>query len=160
MRPTPRLLLSHPAHFLSLGFGAGLSPWAPGTAGTLLAWALYPLLRTPLSEFVFFAMLISFFLAGVLAAERTGQALGVPDHGAIVWDEIIATWLVLAFTPPSLLWQAVAVALFRFFDIVKPPPVSWADRRFKGGFGVMFDDIVAAGYALLALAILVNVFGI
>ena len=160
MRPTPRLLLSHPAHFLSLGFGAGLSPWAPGTAGTLLAWALYPLLRTPLSEFVFFAMLISFFLAGVLAAERTGQALGVADHGAIVWDEIIATWLVLAFTPPSLLWQAVAVALFRFFDIVKPPPVSWADRRFKGGFGVMFDDIVAAGYALLALAILVNVFGI
>lgn len=160
MRPTPRLLLSHPAHFLSLGFGAGLSPWAPGTAGTLLAWALYPLLRTPLSEFVFFAMLISFFLAGVLAAERTGQALGAPDHGAIVWDEIIATWLVLAFTPPSLLWQAVAVALFRFFDIVKPPPVSWADRRFKGGFGVMFDDIVAAGYALLALAILVNVFGI
>ncbi len=160
MRPTPRLLLSHPAHFLSLGFGAGLSPWAPGTAGTLLAWALYPLLRTPLSEFVFFAMRISFFLAGVLAAERTGQALGVPDHGAIVWDEIIATWLVLAFTPPSLLWQAVAVALFRFFDIVKPPPVSWADRRFKGGFGVMFDDIVAAGYALLALAIFVNVFGI
>ena len=160
MRPTPRLLLSHPAHFLSLGFGAGLSPWAPGTAGTLLAWALYPLLRAPLSEFVFLALLVSLFLAGVIAAERTGQALGVPDHGAIVWDEIIATWLVLAFTPPTLLWQAVAVALFRFFDIVKPPPVSWADRSFKGGFGVMFDDIVAAGYALLALAILVNVFGI
>ncbi len=160
MRPTPRLLLSHPAHFLSLGFGAGLSPWAPGTAGTLLAWALYPLLRAPLSEFVFLALLISLFLAGVIAAERTGQALGVPDHGAIVWDEIIATWLVLAFTPPTLLWQAVAVALFRFFDIVKPPPVSWADRSFKGGFGVMFDDVVAAGYTLLALAILVNVFGI
>ena len=160
MRPTPRLLLSHPAHFLSLGFGAGLSPWAPGTAGTLLAWALYPLLRVPLSEFVFLALLVSLFLAGVIAAERTGQALGVPDHGAIVWDEIIATWLVLAFTPPTLLWQAVAVALFRFFDIVKPPPVSWADRSFKGGFGVMFDDIVAAGYTLLALAVLVNVFGI
>ena len=160
MRPTPRLLLSHPAHFLSLGFGAGLSPWAPGTAGTLLAWALYPLLRVPLSEFVFLALLVSLFLAGVIAAERTGQALGVADHGAIVWDEIIATWLVLAFTPPTLLWQAVAVALFRFFDILKPPPVSWADRSFKGGFGVMFDDIVAAGYTLLVLAILVNFFGI
>ncbi len=160
MRPTPRLLLSHPAHFISLGFGAGLSPWAPGTAGTLLAWAMYPLIRAPLSEFVFFALLISLFLAGVIAAERTGQALGVPDHGAIVWDEIIATWLVLAFTPETLIWQAIAVALFRFFDIVKPPPVRWADRSFKGGFGVMFDDIVAAGYALLALAILVNVFGI
>ncbi len=160
MRPTPRLLLSHPAHFISLGFGAGLSPWAPGTAGTLLAWAMYPLIRAPLSEFVFFALLISLFLAGVIAAERTGQALGVPDHGAIVWDEIIATWLVLAFTPETLIWQAIAVALFRFFDIVKPPPVRWADRSFKGGFGVMFDDIVAAGYTLLALAILVNVFGI
>lgn len=160
MRPTPRLLLSHPAHFISLGFGAGLSPWAPGTAGTLLAWAMYPLIRAPLSEFVFFALLISLFLAGVIAAERTGQALGVPDHGAIVWDEIIATWLVLAFTPETLIWQAIAVALFRFFDIVKPPPVRWADRSFKGGFGVMFDDIVAAGYTLLALAILVNVFSI
>ena len=84
MRPTTRLLLSHPAHFISLGFGAGLSPWAPGTVGTLLGWALYPLIRTPVSEFVFLALLASFFLAGVLAAERTGRALGVPDHGGIV----------------------------------------------------------------------------
>jgi phosphatidylglycerophosphatase A len=151
MRPTARLLMSHPAHFISLGFGAGLSPWAPGTVGTLLGWALYPLIRTPVSEFV--------FLAGVLAAERTGRALGVADHGGIVWDEMVAIWLVLLFTPSGLLWQAVAVALFRFFDIVKPPPVRWADRSFTGGFGVMFDDIVAAGYTLLVLAILVVLFG-
>ena len=159
MRPTTRLLLSHPAHFISLGFGAGLSPWAPGTVGTLLGWALYPLIRTPVSEFVFLALLASFFLAGVLAAERTGKALGVSDHGGIVWDEMVAVWLVLLFTPATLLWQAVAVALFRFFDIVKPPPVRWADRSFKGGFGVMFDDLVAAGYALLALAVLVHLQG-
>ena len=159
MRPTARLLLSHPAHFISLGFGAGLSPWAPGTVGTLLGWALYPLIRTPVSEFVFLALLASFFLAGVLAAERTGRALGVPDHGGIVWDEMVAIWLVLLFTPAGLLWQAIAVALFRFFDIVKPPPVRWADRSFKGGFGVMFDDLVAAGYALLALAVLVHLQG-
>jgi phosphatidylglycerophosphatase A len=159
MRPSPRLLLSHPAHFISLGFGAGLSPWAPGTVGTLLAWALYPLIRTPLSEFVFIALLVCLFIAGVIAAERTGRALGVPDHGGIVWDEMVATWLVLLFTPHTLIWQAVAVGLFRFFDIVKPPPVRWADRAFKGGFGVMFDDIVAAGYTLLALAILVTLFG-
>ena len=159
MRPTTRLLLSHPAHFISLGFGAGLSPWAPGTVGTLLGWALYPLIRTPVSEFVFLALLASFFLAGVLAAERTGRALGVPDHGGIVWDEMVAIWLVLLFTPAGLLWQAIAVALFRFFDIVKPPPVRWADRSFKGGFGVMFDDLVAAGYALLALAVLVHLQG-
>src|SRR5690606_3037048 len=159
MRPTARLMMSHPAHFISLGFGSGLSPWAPGTMGTLLAWALYPLIRTPLSEFVFLALLTSLFVAGVLAAERTGRALGVSDHGGIVWDEMVATWLVLMFTPTTLIWQAGVVALLRFFDIVKPPPVRWADRSFKGGFGVMFDDIVAAGYTLLVLAILVTLFG-
>lgn len=160
MRPTARLLLSHPAHFLSLGFGSGLSPWAPGTAGTLAAWVLYPVLRAPLSEFVFLALLVSLFLVGILAAERTGRALGVPDHGAIVWDEMVAMWLVLVFTPNTLAWQALAVGLFRFFDIVKPPPVRWADRKLKGGFGVMVDDLLAAGYTLLALAIIVSLTGL
>lgn len=160
MRPTVRLLLAHPAHFISLGFGSGLSPKAPGTAGTLLAWLLYPLLRAPLSEAVFLALLVALFVVGILAAERTGRALGVADHGGIVWDEMVATWLVLLLTPPTLLWQAVAVALFRFFDIVKPPPVGWADRSFKGGFGVMLDDLIAAGYALLVLALLVQFLGV
>ncbi|QDF95665.1 phosphatidylglycerophosphatase A [Azoarcus sp. DD4] len=159
MRPTLTLLLSHPAHFISLGFGAGLSPRAPGTVGTLLAWLLFPLLRTPLSDFVFLALLLALFVAGILAAERTGRALGVSDHGGIVWDEMVATWLVLLLTPPTLIWQAIAVALFRFFDIVKPPPVGWADRSFKGGFGVMLDDLIAAGYTLLVLALLVSFFG-
>lgn len=160
MRPTVRLLLSHPAHFLSLGFGSGLSPWAPGTAGTLAAWALYPLLRAPLSEFVFLALLVSLFMIGILAADRTGRALGVPDHGAIVWDEMVAIWLVLVFTPDTLAWQALAVGLFRFFDIVKPPPVRWADRKLKGGFGVMFDDLLAAGHTLLVLALIVSLTGL
>lgn len=158
-RPTARLLLSHPAHFISLGFGSGLSPRAPGTAGTLLAWLLYPLIRTPLSETVFLGLLVALFVAGIVAAERTGRALGVSDHGAIVWDEMVAMWLVLAFTPPTLLWQAVAVALFRLFDITKPPPIRWADSQVKGGFGVMLDDILAAAYTLLALAVLVSIFG-
>lgn len=159
MRPTLRLLLSHPAHFISLGLGSGLAPHAPGTFGTLAAWLLYPLLRTSLSDFVFLALLTSFFVAGILAAERTGRVLGVPDHGAIVWDEMVAFWLVLFFTPPGLAWQALAFALFRFFDIVKPPPVRWADARVKGGFGVMLDDLVAAGYAILALAAVVQLLG-
>ncbi|BAL26597.1 phosphatidylglycerophosphatase A [Azoarcus sp. KH32C] len=159
MQPTFRLLFSHPAHFISLGFGSGLSPRAPGTAGTLAAWLLYPLVRTPISDFVFLVLLASFFVAGIIAADRTGRALGVPDHGAIVWDEIVAFWLVLFFTPAGLIWQAVAFALFRFFDIVKPPPVRWADRRVKGGFGVMLDDLIAAGYAILVLAILVRLLG-
>lgn len=159
MRPTLRLLLSHPAHFISLGLGSGLAPRAPGTAGTLAAWLLYPLLRSPISDFVFLALLASFFVAGVIAADRTGRALGVPDHGAIVWDEMVAFWLVLFFTPAGLAWQALAFALFRFFDIVKPPPVRWADARIKGGFGVMLDDLIAAGYAILALAVVVHFAG-
>ncbi|MFN4063875.1 phosphatidylglycerophosphatase A family protein [Parazoarcus communis] len=158
MRPTFRLMLSHPAHLISLGFGSGLSPKAPGTAGSLLAWLLYPLIRTPLSEIAFLIMLGAFFLAGILAAERTGRTLGVSDHGAIVWDEMVAVWLVLLFTPATLLWQACAIALFRLFDITKPQPIRWADSRVKGGFGVMLDDLLAAGYTLLALAILVALF--
>ncbi|WP_018988419.1 phosphatidylglycerophosphatase A family protein [Aromatoleum toluclasticum] len=159
MRPTVRLLLSHPAHFISLGFGSGLSPRAPGTAGTLAAWLLYPLLRAPISEFVFLALLASFFVAGIVAADRTGRALGAPDHGAIVWDEIVAFWLVLFFAPPGLAWQAAAFVLFRFFDIVKPQPIRWADNHVGGGFGVMLDDLIAAGYAILALAVLKHVLG-
>jgi len=159
MRPTFRLLLSHPTHFISLGFGSGLSPRAPGTAGTLAAWLLYPLLRAPISDVVFLALLASFFVAGVMAADRTGRALGVSDHGAIVWDEIVAFWLVLFFAPATLGWQAVAFVLFRFFDIVKPPPIRWADRHIEGGFGVMFDDLIAAGYSIVALAVLVHFFG-
>ncbi|MDY0072811.1 MAG: phosphatidylglycerophosphatase A [Thauera sp.] len=151
MQPDFRLLLSHPAHFISLGFGSGLSPRAPGTAGTLLGWLLYPLLRAPFDQTGFLLLLVTLFVLGVFCAGHTGRALGVSDHGGIVWDEMVAIWLVLLFTPATLAWQAAAVVLFRFFDIVKPPPVRWADRRLGGGFGVMADDIIAAGYSLLLL---------
>jgi phosphatidylglycerophosphatase A len=162
-RPSPRLL-RHPAHLISLGFGSGLSPVAPGTAGTLAAWLLYPLLRAPLNETVFLALLLFCFLVGIVAAQHTGRELGVPDHGAIVWDEMVATWLVLFFTPQTpdwqtnLIWQAIAVALFRLFDILKPPPIRQADSHFKNGFGVMFDDLLAAAYTLLALALLIRLY--
>ncbi|MDR0703025.1 MAG: phosphatidylglycerophosphatase A [Azoarcus sp.] len=158
-RPSPRLL-RHPVHLLSLGFGSGLSPVAPGTAGTLAAWLLYPALRAPFPETAFLILLLVLFVAGCFAAQRTGQALGVPDHGAIVWDEMAATWLVLFFTPAGILWQAIAVALFRLFDIIKPPPIRQADARFKNGFGVMFDDLLAAAYTLLALAVLVRLYSL
>ncbi|MDR0717197.1 MAG: phosphatidylglycerophosphatase A [Azoarcus sp.] len=152
-RPSPRLL-RHPVHLVSLGFGSGLSPVAPGTAGTLAAWLLYAPLRAPFSETVFLFLLLAGFLAGIPAAQYTGRILGVADHGAIVWDEMVATWLVLFFVPATLIWQAIAVALFRLFDILKPPPIRQADRHFKNGFGVMFDDLLAAVYTLLTLAIL------
>ena len=159
MKPTARFLLSDPAHFVSLGFGAGLWPKGPGTAGTLAGWLLFPLVRAPLTDGLFAGLLVACFLFGILACERTGRALGVADHGSIVWDEIVAIWLVLWLTPATLAWQAAAFALFRFFDIVKPAPIRWVDEHTRGGFGVMLDDLLAAGYTLLALAILMRLTG-
>lgn len=153
MRPTVRFLFSHPAHFLACGFGSGLCPKGPGTAGTLAAWLLYPILQSLIPPSGFLIFLAGAFLLGIYAAGHTGRALGVSDHGSIVWDEMVPFWLVLFLTPPTLAWQGLAFGLFRLFDIVKPPPIRWADSHIKGGFGVMFDDVLAGAYTLLVLAI-------
>ena len=152
LRPSWRFMLRHPAHVIALGFGAGLVPRAPGTAGTLLAlplyWALTPFFAAP----ELLVLLAFAFVLGVWSCARTGRALGASDHGAMVWDEIVAFMLVLVFTPAGYAWQAAAFVLFRIFDILKPPPIRYFDRTLKSGFGVMFDDLLAAFYALLVLA--------
>ena len=157
-RPTAHFAFSHPAHFIALGFGAGLFPWAPGTAGTLVAIPLWWLLGggyEPLALLI----AIGFLLAvGVWGCDRTGRDLGVADHGAMCWDEIVAFLLVLAMVPEDPWWQAAAFFLFRAFDVVKPPPIRELEMRFKGGFGVMFDDLLAAGYTLLCLALFKRIF--
>ena len=142
-----------PAHIIALGAGAGLAPAAPGTVGTLLAFPLYWLLAAFSTSTMTLALLGAAFLLGVWACGATGRALGVADHGAMVWDEIVAFAVVLVFTPPGWQWQLGAFLLFRFFDIVKPPPIRYFDRRLKNGFGVMFDDLLAGGYTLLVLAV-------
>jgi len=142
-----------PAHIIALGAGAGLAPAAPGTVGTLLAFPLYWLLAAFSTSTMALALLGAAFVLGVWACGATGRALGVADHGAMVWDEIVAFAVVLVFTPPGWQWQLGAFLLFRFFDIVKPPPIRYFDRRLKNGFGVMFDDLLAAGYTLLVLAV-------
>ena len=152
-RPSARFAFGHPAHFVALGFGAGLSPWAPGTAGTLAAFPLWWMIGDAYEPAVLFAVLALFFAAGVWACERTGRDLGVSDHGAMCWDEVVAFLLVLALVPATPAWQAAAFFLFRAFDVVKPPPIRALELRFKGGFGVMFDDLLAAGYTLLVLAV-------
>ena len=157
-RPTVAFTASHPAHAIALGFGAGLAPFAPGTAGTLLAWPIGWLLINYFPPAVVLAVIAVGFVIGVWACELTGRHLGVPDHGAMVWDEVIAFLLVLAILPPSLAWQAAGFVLFRFFDILKPPPIRWFERRYHGGFGVMFDDLLAAGYSLLFLSIAKRIF--
>ncbi len=157
--PTVRFLFAHPAHFLALGFGAGLAPVAPGTFGTLVALPLAALLRAYAPDPVYLISVVIAFAVGVWAAGRTGRELGVGDHGAIVWDEVVAFLLVLYFVGADPIREAFAFLLFRFFDIVKPPPANFIDRHWHGGFGVMADDIVAAFYALLVLALWQRAFG-
>lgn len=152
IQPNFKFLLSHPAHFLSFGFGSGLARKAPGTFGTLAAFPVYWYLAPRLSDAAFLFMLACAFAAGIWVCDVTGRALGVADYGGIVWDEIVAMLLVLYFTPPGWYWSLLAFALFRFFDIVKPPPIRHFDSNWHGGLGVMFDDLLAAGYALLCMA--------
>ncbi|HYL24553.1 MAG TPA: phosphatidylglycerophosphatase A [Burkholderiales bacterium] len=152
-RLTPGFAFSHPAHAIALGFGAGLSPYAPGTVGTLVAWPLGWYLGGMMAPALLAAAIAPLFALGVWACAVTGRDLGVADHRAMVWDEIVAFLLVLAIVPRTLGWQAAAFVLFRFFDIAKPPPIRALERRFHGGFGVMFDDLIAACYSVLALAV-------
>jgi phosphatidylglycerophosphatase A len=152
--PSIRFLFSHPAHLIACGFGSGLSSFAPGTVGTLFAWFSFPLLRPWMNDLELLGLLAICFVGGVLAAHKTGADLGVVDHGSIVWDEIVPFWMVLVFCPAHWLWQTTAFFLFRFFDIVKPQPARYFDEEVKNGFGVMADDLIAAGYTLLVLAIL------
>lgn len=156
--PSARFMLAHPAHMLAQGFGSGLSPLMPGTMGTLFAWLSYnvltvrwPALFSPMNWLIVIA---AGFAIGIWACGKTGRDLGVADHGSMVWDEIIAFWLVLVLiNPATFSTQLWAFLWFRFFDMVKPPPIGYFDRRFKGGFGVMWDDIVAAFYTLLLFAL-------
>ena len=164
-RPTLAFMLRHPAHWLGLGFGSGLSPKAPGTVGTAWGWLAFLVLElwlTPLGM----GLVIGFsLLLGWWACTVTARHMGVADPGSIVWDEIVAIWIVLWLAMPMGFWgQLAAFALFRYFDAAKPGPVAWADRLFKGfgwrgGWGILFDDLVAAGCTLLVLALWRHLFG-
>jgi|SRR5688572_24094241 phosphatidylglycerophosphatase A len=149
--------MKRPAHVIAYGFGAGLVPFAPGTFGTLLAWPFGWLLGGAPAA-VALSAVAALFLLGVWACGVTGRDVGVHDHGAMVWDEFVAFLLVLSIVPRTLAWQAAAFVLFRAFDIVKPAPIRWFERRYTGGFGVMFDDLLAAGYTLVALALAKRLF--
>ncbi|HYD32971.1 MAG TPA: phosphatidylglycerophosphatase A [Methylophilaceae bacterium] len=143
-------MLRQPSHLLAFGFGSGLVPYAPGTAATLIAMPLFLLLmQTP--ELVHYTTLAVLFVLGIPICAKTNVTLGVSDHSSIVWDEIVAFMLVLEFTPASPLWWLAAFLLFRLFDIWKPFPIHYYDMRIHGGFGVMFDDLLAAVYSILSL---------
>jgi phosphatidylglycerophosphatase A len=149
----------HPAHAIALGFGSGLSPKAPGTVGSLWGWASWLLIHNHLSLPAQAALILISLGIGWWACTLTARNMGVSDPGAIVWDEIVAMWLILfLILPAGFMAQLSAFLLFRFFDAVKPGPVAWADRLFKGfgwrgGWGILFDDLVAALCTLLVLAL-------
>ncbi len=164
IRPSVRFMLGHPARWLALGFGSGLSPWAPGTIGTLWSWAAFLVFSHWLDARAWGFVIAAGLLIGWWACTRTARDLRLGDPGAIVWDEVVAFWLVLWLVMPAgLVGQAVAFGLFRFFDAAKPGPVGWADARFKPragqpigwreGFGILFDDLVAALCTLLVIAL-------
>jgi phosphatidylglycerophosphatase A len=163
-KPTWRFVFSNPAHALALGLGSGLSPKAPGTAGTLFAWITFLVLQPHLDDRQWAAFLVVAALLGWWACTVTARHLSVADPGSIVWDEIVAFWLVLWLVTPASYWaQLCAFLLFRLFDAAKPGPVAWADALYKvrrgvpigwaQGFGIMLDDLVAALCTLLLIAL-------
>lgn len=156
---TVRFMLQHPAHLIALGFGSGLSRVAPGTFGTLWAWLAFLIVQMWLTPVQIGWLIAASIPIGWWACTVTARHMRVPDPGHIVWDEVVAMWIVLWLTMPMGFWgQLTAFALFRFFDAAKPQPVKWADRLFKGfgprgGWGIMFDDLVAAFCTLLVMAL-------
>lgn len=154
----------HPAHWIALGFGSGLSPKAPGTVGSLWGWASFLVFNAWLTPWQWAGVIGLSLIVGWWAATVTARHLGISDPGAVVWDEIVAVWIILwLLMPAGFWWQLAAFGVFRYFDAAKPGPVRWADGLFKTppggrvnaaqGFGILFDDLVAAGCTLLVLAL-------
>lgn len=151
--PISPALLRDPGHFLALGFGSGIAPFAPGTFGTLAAIPVY-LLCAQLPLLLYLLVVAASFVLGVYLCGRTAQALGVHDHPGIVWDEVVGYLLTMTFAPPGWLWLVLGFVLFRGFDILKPWPIRVLDRSVHGGFGIMIDDILAGVAAALVLELL------
>lgn len=149
--PARRLL--HPVDFLALGFGSGLLPFAPGTAGTVAAIPVYLLLQ-PLAAPYYVAIVVLLALAGIAICGQAAHHLGVHDHPGIVWDEIVGYLVTMAFAPPGWLWIGLGFVLFRLFDILKPWPIKWCDRQVEGGLGIMLDDLLAGVFSAVLLQLL------
>ena len=157
--PSVKFMLQHPAHMIALGFGSGLPRIAPGTVGTLWAWLAFLVLQLWLDKTQIGWLIAASIPIGWWACTVTAQNMRVADPGHIVWDEVVAMWIILWLCMPMGFWgQLVCFALFRFFDAAKPQPVKWADQLFKGfgprgGWGIMWDDLVAAFCSLMVIAL-------
>ena len=157
MKPTFAWMLRHPARIIAFGFGSGLIKPAPGTWGTLFGWLTFFVLSPYLPGWWLPAAIVIAYTLGIYACGKAGRDLGVADHGGIVWDEVVAIWLVLAMVPATPASHVAGFLLFRFFDILKPQPIRHFDTKWKNGFGVMFDDLLAAFFTLLVFALYLRV---
>ncbi len=148
-----KVALGSPSGLLAFGFGSGLSPFAPGTMGTVVAIPFVFALKS-LGTPGFWIALLLLFLLGIQICGHVSRKLGMHDHGGIVWDEMVGYWLAIAFVPLQWHWLLAAFVLFRFFDIYKPWPIRQLDQKVSGGFGIMIDDILAALFTIIVLAVL------
>lgn len=155
--PIPAGLLRDPGHLLALGFGSGLAPRAPGTAGTLIAIPLY-LLCAQLPHLYYLMVVVGAFGLGVFLCDRTARVLGVHDHPGIVWDEVVGYLVTMAWVPSGWGWVAAGFLCFRVFDILKPWPIRVCDRRVHGGLGIMLDDLLAGLGAAVVLQVVLRYF--
>jgi phosphatidylglycerophosphatase A len=148
----------NPVYLLAFGFGSGLAPKAPGTAGSALAVLLYlPMAQLPLPAYA--GLIVLAFVAGIWICGKTAAAMGIHDDGGIVWDEFVGVWITLFMAPAGWQWPLIGFLLFRVFDILKPWPVKWADKKVSGGLGIMLDDVLAgimAALCIQAIVVLMN----
>lgn len=151
---TWKLLIATPANFLALGGGSGLAPKAPGTFGTLVGILFFLLM--PSNLWMYLAVVLGLFIVGVWCCQACADQLGVHDHPSIVWDEIVGFLITMIAVPKSLLWIVIGFALFRFFDVLKPWPISRVDREVHGGLGIMLDDVIAAFFAAVCMQLLLH----
>ena len=156
---TSRFVWSHPPHTIATFFGAALPSHAPGTSGTPAGALAYIVLSPSIPTAGWVVLALALLVAGIWAADKVARDLGVTDHKSVVVDEVVGIWLLYAFLPHGIAWWVAGFVAFRFFDIVKLPPVDIIDEKMKNGAGVMADDIVAAFYAWLVVSILGWLFG-
>jgi len=153
-----KAILANPIHLLAFGFGAGLSPKAPGTMGTVVAVFIYLVLPN-MPPIIYAGLILLSFVFGIWICGKTAEDLGVHDHGGIVWDEFVGYWITMFMAPSGLFWVLLGFVLFRLLDIFKPWPIKWADKELAGGLGIMLDDVLAGIMAALCMQALVVLLG-
>ena len=153
-----KAILANPIHLLAFGFGAGLSPKAPGTMGTVVAVLIYLVLPS-MPPTIYVGLILLSFVFGIWICGKTAEDLSVHDHGGIVWDEFVGYWITMFMAPSGLFWVLLGFVLFRLLDIFKPWPIKWADKELAGGLGIMLDDVLAGIMAALCMKALVVLMG-